>query len=316
MKKLILLGLLGLLTNACTQMRYTDSNIVEEQYVHQYGVEVDSNDWMQRGQNGAVITTLKNGVVVSKNFAHGILEGDTSYTFPHSQTIEKVETYANGLVVKEIRYDISGSPRFEIEYPTEQKKIVTTWSDSGLPQCREEYRGAYLEQGSYFTRNNQIESKIVQGHGTKILRDFYGELLAKENYTNGQVVLRAMFYQSGTPKEQIAIRNGIAHGHRKTFHSDGEPNTVEEWRDGVQMGLTTVFKNGEKFAEVPYYNGSKNGIEKRFKNGTTLVQEITWKDNIQHGPTYSYIGDKTITDWYFQGRQISKSQFDQMTQPL
>lgn len=312
--KLFLVYSLGLLLTACSPYPYGNRNVVEEQYVHQYGVEVDSNDWVQRGQNGQVISTLKNGVVIAKSYSQGIQHGETTYTFPHNQSIEKVETYQNGTLVKGVKNDMEGNPLYEVEYTPDRRKIITTWFENGLPQSREEYKGNRLEQGEYYTYDNKMESQLFQGTGLKVLRNFHGELLAKEDYLNGQVVMRSTYFSSGAPKEQISIQNGVAHGPKKIFNPDGEPTAIEEWDHGVHTGITTVFKNGEKYAEVPYVNGVKNGIEKRFKSGDIVVQEVTWKDNIQHGPMYSYIGGKSVTDWYFQGRQISKSQFDMMSQ--
>ena len=64
-------------------------------YRHRYGVEIPYENWQENGSTGQVVTTLKNGVVVKKNYVQGILDGDTFYTFPHSEKIEKVETYHN-----------------------------------------------------------------------------------------------------------------------------------------------------------------------------------------------------------------------------
>ena len=44
--------------------------------------------------------------------------------------------------------------------------------------------------------------------------------------------------------------------------------------------------------------------------GKTIVEEINWHDNMRHGPSYTYIGDAVKTEYYFQGKEVSKSQFE------
>ncbi len=47
--------------------------VVDEKYVHKYGLNVPQNDWQSRGENGQVISTLDNGVIVTKMYHSGIL---------------------------------------------------------------------------------------------------------------------------------------------------------------------------------------------------------------------------------------------------
>ncbi len=49
---------------------------VDEVYVHRYGVTLPQEDWESRGQCGKVVSTLKDGVVVSRNYEAGVLEGE------------------------------------------------------------------------------------------------------------------------------------------------------------------------------------------------------------------------------------------------
>lgn len=72
---------------------------------------------------------------------------------------------------------------------------------------------------------------------------------------------------------------------------------------------------GEKVAEVPYIRGKKNGIEHRYRDGTQLVEEVAWKDNIQHGQRKFYVDGETKTEWYHEGEVVSRTTFERMNMP-
>lgn len=298
----------------CTSSQQAGKNksyVVDEKYVHKYGLEVAQNDWSARGKSGQVISTLDNGVIVTKHYDFGVLEGDTIYTFPHSDTIEKIETYKNGELVKTVINDDSGIPKEETDHSADGNKYVTLWYNDGTPQCRESYQEGLLFQGEYYNEANKIESRIDNGHGNRIVRNQYGDLVATDNYENGVIMNRTTYHKNGAPQAITPYVNNVVEGFRKIFLQAGEPEAVEQWVGGVQEGTTVAFKNGEKYAEVPYKNGRKNGIEKRYRDGSTLIEEITWRDNQRHGPSDTYVNNKvTKTEWFYNGQKVSKSTWD------
>src|SRR5690606_18588493 len=103
----------------------------------------------------------------------------------------------------------------------------------------------------------------------------------------GILVERTLYYPNGTPKEHVTYNNSIIDGLKKTYLPDGEPATVEEWDNGYQHGLTIIYQHGEKFAEIPYNRGRKDGIERRYRDGKDLFQEVTWVEGLE-GPTRNY----------------------------
>ncbi len=109
--------------------------------------------------------------------------------------------------------------------------------------------------------------------------------------------------------------NGVIEGERRTYLPGGEPATIEKWTGNAQHGTMQEYEHGEMRAEVPYVNGNKNGIERRYRDdGKTLAQEITWVHGQKHGPTLSYIGNTVKTDWYFRDRPVAnKLTFDMMS---
>lgn len=313
---------MAMLTCACSKQTCDDcftcqeKDVVEQTYVHKYGVPVPQKEWSSRGQNGQVVSTLKTGVVVTKNYSNGYLDGEATYTFPHSGAIERKEKYEQGHLVSEREYYHSGTPKKEVEYLTPSSTAISMWYENGSPRCREDYHENCLLEADYYTLNNQVESRVDNGEGKKVNRDEFGQLLSTDYYEHGMIALRSIFYPNGAPKEMIPFQHGQVNGRKTTFLPGGEPRTVEEWVKDRQEGITVVFQNGEKIAEVPYFKGMKNGIEERFNDGQFIVEEITWKDGHKHGPCYTYIGEDTHIAWFFGGREVTKQQYDRLLKPI
>ena len=78
----------------------------------------------------------------------------------------------------------------------------------------------------------------------------------------------------------------------------------------MQHGKTTLFRGGEKYAEVPYVYGKKHGIERRYRDGNAVVEELTWENDLLHGPYHTYLNGNVKTEWYFYGDRVSKATFD------
>lgn len=311
----ILLGC-GVAFTSCNS-RHTNRDmcrVVDERYVHKYGLPVPQNDWQSRGQNGSVISTLDNGVVVTKMYHSGILEGDTTYTFPHNNIIQKVETYNHGNIVKEVFNDESGSPLKEVVYTPDALTITTLWYEGGNPQCRETYCGKQLIEGEYYSPAGRLENRVDNGSGVRIERNVYGDLLCSDEFENGMIVSKTTYHPNGSPLSVLSFVNNVPHGQKRTFLPGGEPEAIEEWSNGRQHGITIYYKNGEKYAEVPFENGKRNGVEQRFRNGNEIVEEITWKDHMRHGPSDTYVNGKVSkTEWYYKGIKVQKSTYDLST---
>lgn len=296
---------------ACSRMTHVHSQIVDETYVHKYGVVVPAEDWDARGRDGQVIIRLNDGTIVTKSYVAGILDGDTTCTFPYSDSVQKVDSYTQGVLTKEVTFSVAGLPVQEVRYPSKERREVTSWFEDGSPQHKEVYssNGALLSS-EYYAADGSKVSGVANGQGERIVRDNYGQIVARDAIEGGALVQRSTFHPNGDPKEVSPYYNGKVEGLRKTFHPDGEPCTVETWAGGKQHGTTVLFQNGEKYAEVPYINGVRHGVELRYRNGDTVVEEITWRDNLRHGPSYSHFGDTIQEQWYYKGQPVSKQNFD------
>lgn len=300
---------LVLLTVACNRPCYND-NVVCETYVHRYGVPLDRQDWSARGQHGQIVTTRKDGVIVAKNYNYGVLHGETTYTFPHRDDIHKKEWYEEGELTQEEWNHSNGMPQQRVVYHSPSQQTHVVWYESGVPHCKEEYEDGQLVQGEYFSLSNQVETKVEAGHGVRTRREANGQLLSLDEFQDGQMKLRTTYHANGAPASLTPYVNGKAEGKKCTFLPGGEPNTIEEWRNDVQQGNTIEFQNGEKYADVPYQNGQRHGVERRYRNGNTLTEEVSWVRGQRHGPSYSYIGNDKKVSWYVQDREVNKPTYD------
>lgn len=293
----------------------SEQNVVKQSFVHKYGMEVEKKEWNKRGESGKVVSLMKDGVICTKNYDNGYLQGDTTYTFPHSGAVQKIETFDEGRLVKLQEMFSTAKVKREVAYGNGNTRTETVWYESGAPRFREEYRDDKLIEGDYYTAHDQVESRISDGEGTRINRDDFGQLVSKDNFLYGRLQSKTLFYPNGTPREIIPYQAGKVHGEKRTFLPGGEPKTVEGWSNGVQDGITVLFQNGEKIAEVPYVNGYKNGVEQRYKDGRFVVEEINWYKDLKHGPSYSYIGDEMLISWFYNGQEVAKRQYERLTNP-
>ncbi|MBB64433.1 MAG: hypothetical protein CMO81_05160 [Waddliaceae bacterium] len=299
-----------LLTSCAGNTAHKSKEVVQETYIHKYGITVTEEDWDRRGRDGQIVSTLRDGVTLTRSYSGGNLDGNTTYSFPHSQIIQKTETYNRGQLVRIVTNFSSGSPMKEESNLNAAQKEVRTWYEQGTPKSVETWEGKKLLSGEYFTLDNQTEATIKMGSGTRIQRDAFGQRTSEDEFHDGQIAKSTTFHLNGTPKEITPYENGVIHGMKKLYTPGGEPEATEQWHQGTQVGLTTLYQNGEKIAEVPYQNNKKQGTELRFKNGSLVVQEINWRNNSKHGPTKTFFENDTKTTWFYDGRLVSKIEFE------
>ncbi len=310
-----LLALISVMAASCGPTCYDPScEVLQQTYVHKYGVEVAPEDWSARGQCGQVQSTLKDGTTETRQYNNGILHGDCTYTFPHSSTVARKESYHQGALLSQTHYYRSGGAFQEVVPINAARKQVTTWFESGEPKSIEEYEGELLISGTYYTPDHATEAKVDDGNGVRIQRDPYGQLIAREEIKKGIPVKATTFHPNGSPKEVTPLANGLPEGSVQTFLPDGEPSVVSQVHQGVQHGLTVIYENGEVVAKIPYNNGVVDGVEERYKDGNVLATEVTWVSGMRHGPTYHYAGEMVTTDWFFRDQPVSKTDFEILSQ--
>ena len=318
MRKLFILVCIfaGFILTSCSckseQCRQNNNQVVSERFIHKYGYDVSKEDWENNGYPGQAITTLRTGVTVNANYEDGRLHGTATYTYPHSETIQSAHLYEHGRLLKKIHYTLQGMPTKETVYLSPTRYKETIWYAYGTPLRIEEYEQGSLIDGEYYTRNNKMESRVIQGEGVRTIRNTSGELLSRETVQSGDISQRTEYYDRETPHFVTALKNGKLHGIRQQFAPGGEPLLVENWKDGLPHGVFTYFQNGAKYVETHFINGRKHGIERRYVDGERLVEESEWLDGKRHGPTILYLEGYNKMEWYFDNYRVTKEKYDEL----
>jgi antitoxin component YwqK of YwqJK toxin-antitoxin module len=307
-KGFILCGACSLLTVACTNPPHEE--VVKTTYFHTYGPQIAEADWQTRGSTGEVVEVLKNGVEVRREYVGGVLHGTSSWSFPHTKVIDRMEQYRNGRKILAVRNYPSGSPESQEEWLADDQTVTRAWYEDGAPRIIEEYVGQNLKEGEYFTIDGEIESLVVAGNGTKIDRSSNGELLARDQLNKSEIITTESFYSNGQLREAIAYQNGRRQGQSRRYSESGEPLSIEQWTQGILDGTQLFFEAGQPVRQISYAMGRKDGLELHFRPGTEeIVEEISWHQDKRHGPSKTYLADQILTEWYWRGSLVSEDQF-------
>jgi antitoxin component YwqK of YwqJK toxin-antitoxin module len=307
---ILIMGLCG-----CTQQsnKNKKSDVVSQRYIHKYGYDVSKDEWNNNHYPGQVVTTLKNGVTIASSYEDGVLHGTTSFTYPHSQTLESLQIYERGNLIKKTSFDIKGVPHKEEIFLSPGHLKSKIWYQSGTPMSVEEKLDSSLLNGEYYTLQNELESRIENGKGIKTQRNKDGLLVCKENFEFGNCVSKESYHPNGLPDTLTYYKNGQIHGEKKSFGPAGEPLFVENYNQGKLHGISTYFQNGYKYLESPYKFGKKEGVERQFIDGETLVEETEYHAGVKHGSSTFYCDGISKSEWYYNNDFVSKAKFEELT---
>lgn len=311
MKRIAVLSSAFALITSCQNCN-SCGDVVSQTYVHKYGFDLSEEEWMERAQDGQVVTVLKTGVKVARSFENGQLHGTTTYTFPNSSVIEKSLTYDAGVLLKETLNDSRGMPISEQVYEFDNRTIITFWDEKGTPLSIEEYEDEVLVDGKYFTTNHELEGKVEGGNGQRVKRDRAGALLSRDRMENGQIASRTTYHPNGEIHTVSNYQGNELHGEQLKFTALGRPLMKLNWNHGVLDGLKIVYRNGIKIAEIPYNNGQRHGKEKHFDDLGYLTAEIEWRNDKKHGCSLFHGEEESQTQWFYKGQTVSFDRFEMM----
>lgn len=287
-----------------------NSNVVSQKFVHKYGFDLSETEWQKRSKSGISITTLENGVTLTKTYNDNVLHGPTTYSYPNSSIIERTLIYDNNTLVKQTFNDKNSIPYKQEVYEPVSKKIITLWDKSGVPISIEEYEGEELIDGKYFRPDNELEASIENGSGYRFKRDREGELLYKEKFENGMLLNRTTYHSNGKVKSTMSFKNYVLHGDQINYTPSGQVLMTMTWKDGNLDGTHLIYEKGTKIAEIPYNNGLKNGIERHFDTSGQLVSETHWELDKKHGSERVYKDNDTEIKWFYKGKAVSIKRFE------
>jgi len=288
------------------------NGVVSQKFVHKYGFNVTEEEWEQRAQEGTVVTLLKNGVKISRSYENGVLHGNTTHTFPHSDIVEKVLVYDDGILLRECINDSSGMPVQEEIYELDDKTVLTLWNDKGVPLSIEEFDGELLVEGKYYTPEHKLEGEVCQGIGDRIKRDRTGLLVSHDRIENGVMVSKTTYHPNGQIHTVSHYHDNQLHGEQLKYSSQGKPLMILNWDHGVLDGTKTVFRSGYKVAETPYIKGKKHGVEVHYDDLGNLTAEIEWRDDKKHGVKKLYSEEGNEVEWFYKGQLVSSEKFEML----
>jgi antitoxin component YwqK of YwqJK toxin-antitoxin module len=312
MKKVVFTLICSLPLFLSCQKTGQECDCVSQQFVHKYGFPLSEKEWKEREKDGQIITRLKNGSTITRNYVGGVLHGATTITYPHSPVIKERHEYDTGSILKHTLLDSHGIPAIEKSYELDDRIVVTQWNDKGVPLSIEEYENDLLSEGQYFNSKHELESSIEDGAGVRLQRDHGGLLLAKDTLKEGKLVTRTTFYPDGRVAAVLNFNQYKLHGKYLTYSLKGEPLMEMNWDNGILQGSQNTYFNGIKVREIPYVQGKKHGIENQFNDKGTLIAEIHWEKDQKHGSSRYYENNNTNIQWYFRDEAVTLKTFEKL----
>jgi antitoxin component YwqK of YwqJK toxin-antitoxin module len=309
-KTYLTLGFLVISLSSCRNCK-DDCDVASTRFVHKYGFDTSKKEWEKRGKEGQVITAFKNGVTKTSSYKNGILHGKTTFTYPSSTMIQELLEYNNGILIKQVAYELSGLPIRETIFQEDKKRVIS-WNKNGIPLSIEEYKNDLLWSSKYFNERNEVESSVIEGIGTRIKRNRENLLLSKEKVENGQITHRKTFHPNGQLKSKSSFSNYELHGVQETFSPSGNLLTHATWSYGKLDGMLLGYRNDKKYFEIPYINGKKHGVERHFSKHGELAKEVHWDNNIRHGSSREHNEDFTDVQWYWRGIAVDLKRYQML----
>jgi antitoxin component YwqK of YwqJK toxin-antitoxin module len=310
MKKLISIIPFFFVCSCSTQT----SNKISQEYFHKYGLPISHKEWIDRDQDGLIVTQFKNGITLTESYTKGDLDGPTDITYAHSNISQLKIHYNKGNVATLTHFDSKGVPVREEQKETPHKKKITLWDEWGVPLSIETYENNKLVQGTYFTDTHDVDSVVENGYGIRIKRNRQGHLLSKDRMEHGDLVERTTFHPNGEIQMIASYRDYKLHGEIIEYTPNGSLFQISSWTEGKLSGLKTTFKDGQRMRETAYRNGIKEGFERTFDKFGNIRFEIPFQEGKRHGKMldYSYTPPREI--WYYKGKQVSNERFTSLNQ--
>lgn len=295
-----------------------NSIIIKETFKNNYGIIVTGSEWAKRGKSGTITRVLKDGSTTHEVYVNGLLNGEITHTFPHTETISSVRIFDQGKLLSLKSFFVNGLPSIEEVYHSDGSRTVSKWPENkdldviSEPYFIETTQQGRVLQGFYSSINGRYVSKIQNGEGIRSIFSSTSNLLSEETFSEGVMIKRTTFYPNRDPETITHYLNYEPHGIKCSYLQGGIPNTIEEWRHGYQDGNTTIFKNGYKVSEISFVKGKKEGLELRYNEQELIAEEVYWKSNMLHGMRKIYAGGVLKQEWYHHGKVVSKSKFDRL----
>lgn len=88
----------------------------------------------------------------------------------------------------------------------------------------------------------------------------------------------------GILRSRSAVTNGLLHGLSEGWHTNGQLQVTEHFKEGTSHGVRTKWHpNGKKLSEGGIVDGKFHGTFRRWSEGGTLAEQIEFASGQPHG---------------------------------
>ncbi len=110
--------------------------------------------------------------------------------------------------------------------------------------------------------------------------------IAATNTFNGWMVER---YPEGALRSRSAVTNGLLHGISQGWHTNGQLQVVEHFKEGVSHGVRAKwYADGTKFSEARIVEGQLNGPFRRWHENGSLAEDVEMRNGQADGLARAY----------------------------
>jgi hypothetical protein len=96
-------------------------------------------------------------------------------------------------------------------------------------------------------------------------------------------------YPDGALRSRSAVTNGLLHGLSQGWHTNGQFQVAEHFKEGVSHGLRTKwYASGAKLSEATIVEGKLHGRFRRWHENGALAEEVPFTDGQSDGVALAY----------------------------
>jgi antitoxin component YwqK of YwqJK toxin-antitoxin module len=93
----------------------------------------------------------------------------------------------------------------------------------------------------------------------------------------------------GSLRSRSAISNGLLHGLSEGWHTNGQIQVAEQFKEGISHGQRTKwYADGAKLSEAMIANGQLHGSFRRWHTNGEMAEEVQLKDGQSDGLSKAY----------------------------
>ncbi len=265
------------------QRRGIDTFVSFDPETYKETIEVSKN--ISDRPNGKYIEYYEGGTIKTNGIYHHYYRiGEWKYYYP------------NGDIWKVITYNKYGQKRgmYEEYYEEEQLKIKGKWEVQKYTTKRRGYDPiTYKEKVETYEKEEEVkigEWIYYLETGEVEKKEFY--VLASKEESENKL---EEFYNDGTPKESIEIKNEIYHGISKKWYPNGQLSFQGNWVHGKKEGWHIFYFNNGNISKKMWYQ--LNEIKKEIVFDIQARKKYFILYHVNNGYTRKY--------WYENGKKLS-----------